>query len=197
MRTVARIAIFVVSAIAAMANDGIPFEYTLPRDGRVSAGIFSKDGVLLRTISNGVPMTAGKHTTVWDGLDRNGKPLPAGEYAWKLLNSPGIQPHYLMNLGISKGYWHWPGAHHGPQAVEVFDGTVVMAAGMVEGSPQFVALGLTIGDVKWYQQSTSGFGWVNQIVKGEKALFTNGFSFGGGDSEIQFMQPGSGRYING
>ncbi len=182
---------------AVRGQDGIPFSYELKRDGNVSIGIFSKDGVLLRTITNAAPMKAGRHTTVWDGLDRNGRAVAPGDYTWKLINSPGIEPHFLMNLGISKGYWHWPGAHHGPQAVEVFDGTVVMAAGMVEGSPQFVAMDLATGKLKWYQGSTSGWGWVSQIAKGEKALFTNGFSLGGGNAEIQFMQPGSGRYIIG
>ena len=36
-----------------------------------------------------VRVHAGKHALVWDGLDRTGNSLPAGDYTWKLLQTTG------------------------------------------------------------------------------------------------------------
>ena len=76
--------LFLALASAAYAVD-IPF--TLDKPGNVSLAIYDKDGIQVRTLRNAEPLEAGKHEIVWDGLDRNGQPVPAGDYTWKLLQT--------------------------------------------------------------------------------------------------------------
>ena len=85
-------------ASAAYAVD-IPF--TLDKPGRVSLAIYDKDGIQVRTLRNAEPLEAGKHEIVWDGLDRNGQPAPAGDYTWKLLQTQGLTAEFLLNIGTS------------------------------------------------------------------------------------------------
>jgi hypothetical protein len=75
--------------------------FELREAGRVSAAVYDADGRLVRELLHAVPKTAGKHFMVWDGLDRDGNSLPAGEYAWKVLQTPGLRARYLMSVGSS------------------------------------------------------------------------------------------------
>ena len=68
-------------AQAALASD-IPLEITQP--GHVSAAIYSPEGQLVRELLHAVPMTAGKQSVVWDGLDRDGNSLPVGRITIRL-----------------------------------------------------------------------------------------------------------------
>ncbi len=45
--------------------------------------IINATGDVVRTISLG-PQAAGMNVSVWDGLDNNGNPLPAGDYAFSV-----------------------------------------------------------------------------------------------------------------
>jgi hypothetical protein len=63
--------------------------YTLPKDGRASLAVYNSDGQIVRTLLTGKPLAKGKHTITWDGLDRYGHALPAGDYTWKLLATEG------------------------------------------------------------------------------------------------------------
>jgi hypothetical protein len=66
----------------------IPF--TLDKPGNVSAPIYDKGGRMVRELPRALPMQAGSHQFAWDGLDRSGAPLPAGDYTWKMLRTPGL-----------------------------------------------------------------------------------------------------------
>ena len=57
-----------------------------------------------------VPQTAGDHTVSWDGLvsrpedkwdpaNRNGSPPAHGTYKWRMLATPGLKAHFLLNVG--------------------------------------------------------------------------------------------------
>src|SRR5262245_39725030 len=72
----------------------IPF--VLERPGNVSAAVYDSSGRLVRELLHAVPKVAGKHAMFWDGLDRDGNTLPAGNYTWKLLQTPGLKATYLM-----------------------------------------------------------------------------------------------------
>lgn len=73
--------------------------YTVPRDGRVSLAVYSADGRMVRTLLTGAPRKAGEHSETWDGLDRYGKPLPAGAYTWKLLATTGLRAEFIAQIG--------------------------------------------------------------------------------------------------
>ena len=127
-----------------------PITYTLPKAGKVSLAIYNKEGRMVREILRFSPQAAGKHTVHWDGFDREGKPVPAGEYSWKLLNSQGMKAEYLFSLGTSTKNHHWPAIHGGPSAVAVEGGELYIAGGGSEGAPGFAKIGLD-GSYRWGQ----------------------------------------------
>ena len=128
-------------ASAAYAVD-IPF--TLDKPGRVSLAIYDKDGIQVRTLRNAEPLEAGKHEIVWDGLDRNGQPVTAGDYTWKLLQTQGLTAEFLLNIGTST-LEHWPGNHGGPAATVVVGERLVMTAGNSESPVNTVCVDLATG----------------------------------------------------
>lgn len=73
--------------------------YEVPKDGRASLAIYNGDGQMVRTLLTGRPHAAGNHAVIWDGLDRYGKPLPAGDYTWKLLATTGLRAEFITQIG--------------------------------------------------------------------------------------------------
>ena len=115
-----------VASAAALAAEPPTIRYELRALGKVSLAIYDRDGALVRTLLNTEQQTAGPHTLLWDGLDEAGTAVTAGDYAWKLLSTPGFSADYLMSPGASypvdpKGpYWaQAPGCHGGPEALAV------------------------------------------------------------------------------
>jgi len=65
----------------------VPFSFTLSGAANTSAGVFSGNGTLLRTLWSGVPYTAGTHNVAWDGAGDDGRLLPSGSYTIKVLSN--------------------------------------------------------------------------------------------------------------
>ncbi|MRI02122.1 hypothetical protein GH721_16375 [Kriegella sp. EG-1] len=61
------------------------FTYTLAESATTSAGIYTTEGVLLRTLWSNEYKTAGAHTAKWDGLDDEGVAVAKGTYSAKVL----------------------------------------------------------------------------------------------------------------
>ena len=144
-------AMLIALATVVMADDPrtsrLPIAFTLEKPGRVSLAIYDREGVQVRTLRNAEPLVTGAHTVYWDGLGSEGRPVPQGEYTWKLLQSQGLQAEYLMALGTSTGLNHWPGQHNGPISVAC-DGESVIVGGAPEGSPLLAKVGLD-GKFHW------------------------------------------------
>ena len=121
--------------------------YTLPADGRVSLAVYDAAGRQVRTLLQAEPQKAGRRTLGWDGLDREGRPLPAGRYTWKLLHGAAVQAEYLLSLGTSVGIHHWPGQHGGPDMLAL-DGDSIIVGGTPEGSPLLAKIKLD-GEYQW------------------------------------------------
>ena len=124
-------------------------DFKLQEPGRVSLAVYDAEGRQVRTLLNAEPQEKGRHAVAWDGLDRDGKPLPKGEYTWKLLESQGLQAEYLMALGTSTGLNHWPGQHNGPISIAC-DGEAIVVGGAPEGSPLLASVDLD-GTFHWNQ----------------------------------------------
>lgn len=77
----------------------VPIAYRVPSAGRVSLAVYDRDGRLVRTLLTGKPHAAGDHAATWDGLDRYGRPLPAGEYTWRLVATPGLRAEFVTQVG--------------------------------------------------------------------------------------------------
>jgi len=57
----------------------LPISFTVEKPSHVSAAVYDAEGRLVRELLHAVPMSAGKQSLIWDGLDRDGQALPAGE----------------------------------------------------------------------------------------------------------------------
>jgi hypothetical protein len=85
-----------VAALAGMALAGAAhgaeapaatrLSFTLPQAATTSAGVYAKDGRLVRTLWRGDALAAGPHQRRWDGLDDAGQVATEGEYEFKLIH---------------------------------------------------------------------------------------------------------------
>jgi hypothetical protein len=51
-----------------------------------------------RELARGMKLQPGQPHFFSDGLERYGKPAPAGEYEWRLLRTPGFTREFLVNV---------------------------------------------------------------------------------------------------
>lgn len=65
----------------------IPFSFSLPNTSSTSAGVFTSNGVLVKTIWSGVKYNAGNQTGVWDGTGDDGKLVPNANYNIRVLSN--------------------------------------------------------------------------------------------------------------
>ena len=130
---------------------------------------------MLRPLLYGEKQTAGKHALQWDGLDRDGKPAPAGKYTWKLLETQGFKTQYLLTLGTSvpRGpeWWHnGVGNHIGVTSLAVDPTGVYFGAGSAENVTSYAKFTSDLGRRLWS-------GWQPDVSDG-------GFSMDAMDSRL-------------
>ena len=71
----------------ACADDGMTrWTYTLPAAATTSAGVYTIDGVLVRTLWRGEARSPGPHEERWDRRDDAHAPVPDGRYVVRLLH---------------------------------------------------------------------------------------------------------------
>lgn len=136
------------TGLSAADGDRAGVSFELAKPGRVSLAVYDADGRQVRTLLNAASQEKGRHVVPWDGLDRDGNPLPGGEYTWKLLSGPGLSSEWLLSLGTSVGQRFWPGQHVGVTAVAVRRDSLYALAGGSEGAPSVVK-GALDGTVIW------------------------------------------------
>lgn len=132
------IALLLATSVTAVHAVDIPF--TLQKPGNVSLALYDKAGNQVRTLRTAEPLEAGSHKVDWDGLDRNGEPVPAGDYTWKLLRNPGLQAKFLGMVGITTvepPYDPWVGNNDGPSAVAWDETGWYMGSMASEGIPSY------------------------------------------------------------
>lgn len=71
----------------ALAQTGTGFVFKLDSKAKTSAGVYSKDGTLIRTLWSGVTYNAGTHQFAWDGIDDDGRLAANGGYMVKVLSN--------------------------------------------------------------------------------------------------------------
>jgi hypothetical protein len=85
----------------------IPVAFKMPADGKVTVGLFGKDGTLLKWLLQDEFRYKGDQTLFWDGLDQYGQAVAPGDYAVKAAYHPPITLDYKMTL-LNPGNPPWP-----------------------------------------------------------------------------------------
>jgi hypothetical protein len=75
-------------------NPRATIEFELAAAGVVELAVFDLRGRLVRVVEQG-SRSAGRHQAEWDGLDRDGRAVPAGAYCCRLLTADGVQTRKL------------------------------------------------------------------------------------------------------
>ncbi|HEV3031554.1 MAG TPA: FlgD immunoglobulin-like domain containing protein, partial [Polyangia bacterium] len=134
-RLVACVALLVWMAAWTGATAGTyPISYHLTRPGRVSLVVTDTSGSTVREILRAVPLAGGDHTSIWDGLDREGKGVPAGTYRWRLLETQGLSARYELSVGSSyprgedRSSSGGPGSHIAPYTMAADETGIYVAA---------------------------------------------------------------------
>jgi FlgD Ig-like domain len=156
--------IFIEVSECALAGDSpsVPpaIVYQLDRAGQVSAAIYDTAGCQVRSLLTGESIPAGSHTLQWDGLDREGRPLPAGEYELCVLSTPGFTREFLVNVGTNP---RW----------SMFDRQGALYIGSIcsEGPPHLLKLSLD-GRHKYWDTGTWGLNdGMIQVARIDDAIY--------------------------
>ena len=64
-------------------NPQVEIRFELAEDGPVEVAVFDVRGTLVAMLVSG-PRETGRHTVVWDGRDRSGRPAASGVYFARL-----------------------------------------------------------------------------------------------------------------
>lgn len=127
-----------VAAETIPGQAGIRFSVNLEQAGLVSAAVYDSGGRIVRTLLEAEPLKAGTHALLWDGLDREGRAAPVGEYTFKVLRGDGLQSEFVTNLGLNPGsgiFDTWVGNHDGAASVAVDATGMYIAAQITETAP--------------------------------------------------------------
>jgi hypothetical protein len=165
-----------------MTGRGARIDYTLASKGRVSMIITDAQGKIVRELLHGAPRAAGRQAEIWDGLNDQGLPAPAGTYRYKLLGTPGFKAEYLMTVGNNYPQGnHYrelsPGSHHGSRSVAIDETGIYVGAGQTENiEDMMVKMSLDGSQRLWsVQHQTAWKGVQSLAVDGSElyALSTN------------------------
>jgi len=74
------------------------FSYELPKAGLTSAGVFDKDGKLVRTLWRTTSQPAGKHNGTWDGMTDLAERAAPGKYEVRVVLNNGVYTN-VANIG--------------------------------------------------------------------------------------------------
>ena len=155
--------------------DEVSIPFTVPKDGRVSLALYDTGDRMVRTLLTGKPMAKGKHSVIWNGLDRYGNPLPVGDYNWKLVATEGLRAEFITQVGqnTDPAWEKATGNHQSPNAAAV-DATGLYRQGSVnEGGHWGVKTDLN-GRTLWVNNRNQADPWMGG---GEALTLVNGRLF--------------------
>lgn len=103
-----------------LPNPSISFTFNLASTLRTSAGVFTEDSVLIRTLWSGVTYNAGTHTATWDGTTDEGILAADGNYKVRVLSN-NVQYVWEGTVGNNSD------ANTGPTVQRGYERIVAMA----------------------------------------------------------------------
>ncbi|UFH53113.1 FlgD immunoglobulin-like domain containing protein [Spirosoma sp. KNUC1025] len=115
---------------------GVPFSFNLSVDAKTSAGVYTKDGVLIRTLWSGVSYKAGSYAMNWDGKDDDGHLATGGPYDIKVLSN-NVTASWEGVVGNTSNLFVGPTVHRGWEPIRTMTANgnfVYYGKGAGEGS---------------------------------------------------------------
>jgi hypothetical protein len=94
----------------------VSFSFTILRDANTSAGVFSVDGTLIKTLWSGIKYNAGTYQRWWDGTTDDGELAPNGNYHIKVLSN-NVKYTWEGVIGNSSDVNTGPNVHQGMEAI--------------------------------------------------------------------------------
>ena len=106
-----------VSGQSASGNNGnsnkkVSFSFNLSASANTSAGVFKKDGTLVRTLWSAVKYDAGNHIETWDGMDDLGKYVFDTGFVYRVLSN-NVTYNWDGVIGNTSSSFTGGGIHHG------------------------------------------------------------------------------------
>jgi hypothetical protein len=125
------------------------FSFTLTSDATTSAGVYSNDGTLVKTLWSGIKYQVGTHTESWDGKNDEGKLAANGSYTVKLVSN---NVHYTWEGVIGNTSTNTSGSARHYWTDRIWDMTIVgnkayFAVGYAEGSPSQHTFNITTPNI--------------------------------------------------
>lgn len=111
------------------------FKFSLTLDANTSAGVFKKDGTLIRTLWSNKKYTAGTYSEYWDGKDDLGNSLADGSYTIKVLSN-NAKFEWEGVIGNTSDDKEGPYVHQAfcfTRDIAIAGGNMYMANGYIEG----------------------------------------------------------------
>ena len=161
----------------------IRITFDQPSDGKATLVIENEAGQRVCNLVAGRSFAAGRHTLVWDGLDESGRLVAPGQYHWRGITHPGVEPVYRMNFanGGEATVESWGPNHSTLQHAAANSKLVFFAAPVTEGGWALMALDADGNFVQGYEH-IHGYGIQHDaIAADERYLYCaqDGFTWGG------------------
>jgi len=176
----------------------LKFRYTLPQDSQVTIQLMDKDNYVRRILVAEGDRRAGENVELWDGMDDQGKPLPAGEYTWKGIAHQPITQKFLFsphNSGnppykTDDGKGAWGGDHGTPQEACAFPGGVILAWNAAEAGFGIIRTDLN-GNKQWGSNHCATY-----LATDGKRFFAAGDEGFSQHSGVEVLDVADGRPLN-
>jgi hypothetical protein len=124
--------------LAIVVSQAAEIRHKVSAEGRVSLAVYNEQGQLVRTVLTGEPRAKGVHRVEWDGRDRYGNPLPAGNYEWRALATKGLRADFITQLGQNPNpAWEKGVANHESPIAAAIDATGVYRIGTFDEGAHF------------------------------------------------------------
>lgn len=180
---------------------GAEISYTLPRDAKVTINLLDANGWIVRELIRSEAQTAGAHSVHWDGCDQLDRPLPPGQYSWKLLHHTGLKADYVLSVANSgqppyrtnddKG--SWGGCHGNPISARADASGLYLTWTVEEGNAVFTKADYD-GKAIFKIHASQGFGRnYDSAVVGD-VLYR--IESGGAGSYLLKYDATGGKYVN-
>lgn len=100
----------------AVAGSPIRFSFTVTGKRMTSAGVFKKDGTLIRTLWSGDLHDSGTYLKTWNGKDDEGRLVSTGNYEIRVLSND-VKYTWEGVIGNTSNEFTGPTIHHGHEPI--------------------------------------------------------------------------------